>query len=70
LVKGKVVLEMEGGYPVCKTGDTLDSRQTTLLKIFRVPVAEFNVDVKVRWSREGGEVTVVEREDEMDVSAE
>jgi mRNA turnover protein 4 len=69
LVKGRVMLEMDGGYPVCKAGETLDSRQTTLLKMFRVRLAEFKVDMKVRWSREEGEVAVLERKDEMDLDA-
>lgn len=67
LVKGKVILEMEGGYPVCKTGETLDSRQATLLKIFGVAVAEFRIDLKARWSRNGGEMTVLEREEQIDI---
>jgi mRNA turnover protein 4 len=69
LVKGRVMLGMDGGYPVCKAGETLDSRQTTLLKMFGVRLAEFEVDMKVRWSREEGEVTVLESKDEMDVDA-
>lgn len=69
LVKGKVTLEMEGGYRVCKEGDTLDSRQTTLLKMFGVAVAPFKVVMKARWSKKGGEgeVEVLDREREMDV---
>jgi len=70
LVKGRVMLEMVGGYPVCKTGETLDSRQTALLKMFGVPVAEFKVDMKVRWSRKGGEVTALDGKDQMDVDAD
>ncbi|PGH03240.1 hypothetical protein AJ79_07435 [Helicocarpus griseus UAMH5409] len=65
LVKGKVVLEMEGeGYTVCREGDVLDSRQTTLLKIFGVQVAEFRVAMKAQWDRKDGKVTVLEQEEE------
>ncbi|KAN0079205.1 Ribosomal protein L10 domain containing protein [Elaphomyces granulatus] len=63
LVKGKVMLELvdgEEGYSVCKEGETLDSRQTTLLKMFGVAIAEFRVDVKAYWSREKEVVTVLE----------
>lgn len=68
LVKGKVTLDMEGGYPVCKKGDVLDSRQTTLLKMFGVAVSPFTVDMKAYWTRESGEVTVLEKKDgEMEI---
>lgn len=68
LVKGRVMLEMDGGYPVCKKGDVLDSRQTTLLKMFGVAVSEFTVDMKAYWTRESGEVTVLEKkEGEMEI---
>lgn len=51
IVRGKVVLEerpeesmaTEEGYQVCKEGDTLDSRQTSILKIFGVRMAEFKM---------------------------
>lgn len=49
MVKGKVVLGEESGegegYTVCKEGDTLDSRQTRLLKLFSVCMSEFKVKV-------------------------
>jgi mRNA turnover protein 4 len=64
LVKGKVMLELtdgEEGYLVCKEGEVLDSRQTTLLKMFGVATAEFRVDMKASWTRETGEVTVLEK---------
>ena len=59
LVKGKVVLEEvedenEEGYVVCRRGDTLDSRQTTLLKIFGVRMAEFKVNLKAVWEKSNG----------------
>ena len=50
MVRGKVVLgEVDGsgseGYVVCREGDVLDSRQTRLLKLFGVCMAEFRVTV-------------------------
>jgi mRNA turnover protein 4 len=41
LVKGRVVLDKP--YVVCKYGDTLNSHQTRLLKLFGVATAEFRV---------------------------
>ncbi|KIW64520.1 hypothetical protein PV04_09448 [Phialophora macrospora] len=54
LVKGKVTLEerpeesMEDdeGYLVCREGDTLDSRQTSILKILGVRMSEFRIGLK------------------------
>ena len=43
LMKGKV--ELENDYEVCKEGDVLDSRQTRLLKMFGVAVADFSVEL-------------------------
>jgi mRNA turnover protein 4 len=43
LVKGKISLQ--NAYTVCKEGDTLDSRQTRLLKLFGVATAEFSVQL-------------------------
>jgi mRNA turnover protein 4 len=43
LVKGKIMLEDE--YRVCKEGQTLDSNQTALLKMFGVAMAEFRIKV-------------------------
>lgn len=49
MVKGKVVLgDVEGGgegFRVCKEGETLDSRQTRLLKLFDLCMSQFKVDV-------------------------
>jgi len=62
LVKGKIVLGDEGGegYTVCKEGEVLGSGQTTLLKMFGVATAEFRVVVKAYWTRDSGEVVVLE----------
>lgn len=59
LVKGKVVLEErpdgamddEDGYLVCKEGDTLDSRQTSILKILGVRMAEFKIELKAVFNK-------------------
>ncbi|OKL58238.1 Ribosome assembly factor mrt4 [Talaromyces atroroseus] len=71
LVKGKVVLELVGGeteYVVCKEGETLDSRQTTLLKMFGVATSEFHIDIKAQWDRKTSEVKILEKsEGAMDV---
>ncbi|KAL1955418.1 hypothetical protein VTO42DRAFT_8574 [Malbranchea cinnamomea] len=69
LVKGKVTLEMDAGYQVCKAGETLDSRQTTLLKMFGVATAPFKVKLKARWSKGDGEVEVLDKEGEMEVDS-
>lgn len=64
LVKGKVMLELtddQEGYQVCREGETLDSRQTTLMKMFGVTSSEFKVDLKAYWSRSTGEVKILEQ---------
>ncbi|KAF4212785.1 hypothetical protein CNMCM8980_000294 [Aspergillus fumigatiaffinis] len=73
LVKGKVMLELtdgQEGYPVCKEGEVLDSRQTTLLKMFGVATAEFKVDLKAQWTRSTGEVTILEKDEGMQVDGQ
>ncbi|KAL5343209.1 ribosomal protein L10-domain-containing protein [Aspergillus crustosus] len=71
LVKGKVMLELTGGqegYPVCKEGDILDSKQTTILKMFGVVTSEFHVGLRAHWTRETGKVDILEKnESGMDV---
>jgi mRNA turnover protein 4 len=54
IIKGKVVLEEhpegsmdnEEGYLVCREGDTLDSRQTSILKILGVKMSKFQIGLK------------------------
>ncbi|KAJ9637801.1 mRNA turnover and ribosome assembly protein [Coniosporium tulheliwenetii] len=58
LVKGKVVLDTE--YTVCKEGETLNSNQTALLKMFGVAMAEFRVQMKAYYSAATQEVKVVD----------
>lgn len=72
LVKGKVMLELtdsQDGYVVCREGEELDSRQTTLLKMFGVVSAEFKVELKASWERTTGKVKVLEEESGMEVDA-
>ena len=61
MVNGRVVLGDEAGegdsYTVCKEGDTLDSRQTRLLKLFSVCLSEFHVQMLAYWTAATGEVT-------------
>ena len=60
LVKGKV--ELEGEYVICQQGDVLGARETNLLKMFGVTVAEFGVEVRAWWSAATGQVTLVGEE--------
>lgn len=69
MVKGRIVLEdapddasdeEKRGYVVCREGDVLDSRQTRLLKLFSVCMAEFRVRPLAYWSAATTEVTKVE----------
>ena len=57
LVKGRVELENE--YVVCRAGEVLGSGQTTLLKMFGVATAEFGVELRAYWVKEGAEVVVL-----------
>ncbi|KAI4595141.1 mRNA turnover and ribosome assembly protein [Pestalotiopsis sp. 9143b] len=74
MVRGKIVIGEEdgsgdGGYTVCEEGQTLDSRQTRLLKLFSVCLAEFAVHVRAYWSAATGEVTEIEPEVGADAAA-
>ena len=55
------ILDNEEGYVVCKEGETWDSRQTTLLKMFGVATSEFKIDIKAQWDRKTGEVKILEK---------
>ncbi|CAK7214171.1 mRNA turnover and ribosome assembly protein [Sporothrix bragantina] len=72
LLRGKVVLEEapeaeEGaenqdndaaeGYVVCRAGQTLDGRQTRLLRLFSICLSEFRIEVLAYWTAASGEVT-------------
>ena len=74
LVKGKVALEErpdgsmddDEGYLVCREGDTLDSRQTSILKILGVRMSEFKIGLKAVFDKETStvrEVSVMEVDD-------
>ncbi|KAL2815166.1 ribosomal protein L10-domain-containing protein [Aspergillus granulosus] len=71
LFKGKVMLELTEGqesYPVCKEGEVLDSRQTTLLKMFGVQTSEFKIALKAHWTRSTNKVEILEKDENgMDV---
>lgn len=75
LVQGKVMLQLTGdqeaeGFVVCREGEELDSRQTTLLKMFGVTSSEFHVAVKAHWTRETGEVQILEEQAGMEVDGQ
>ena len=67
LAKGKVVLEEhpegsmddEEGYLVCNEGDTLDSRQTSILKILGVRMSEFKIELLAVFDKNEGAVRQV-----------
>ncbi|CAK7564743.1 MAG: mRNA turnover and ribosome assembly protein [Sporothrix epigloea] len=72
LLRGKVVLEEapendEGeaseaaeGYVVCRAGQTLDGRQTRLLRLFSICLSEFRIEVLAYWTAASGELTEVQ----------
>lgn len=64
LDKGRVMLDSD--YTVCRDGQTLNSHQTALLKMFGVAMAEFRVQVKAYWSAESQDVTPVESTNAME----
>jgi mRNA turnover protein 4 len=80
IVKGKVVLEEhpEGsmqdddqeGYLVCKEGDTLDSRQTSILKILGVRMSEFKIALRAVFDKDVGAVREINGGMEVDEAAE
>lgn len=73
LVKGKVMLELTEGqdsFPICREGEVLDSRQTTLLKMFGVVSSEFHVALKAQWSRDSGEVKILDKGQGMEVDGQ
>ena len=55
VVGGRVLLGEE--YVVCRAGEVLGGRETSLLKMFGVAMAEFRVEVRAWWCAETGEVT-------------
>ena len=63
LMKGRVLLDTDEGWTVCRKGEVLGSGQSSLLKMFGVQMAEFRVWVVAWYERETGEVRVVEGEE-------
>lgn len=61
LKNGKVVLATD--YTVCKEGQTLDGKQTRLLKQFGVACADFKIKLVAHFDREASEVTVEEQQE-------
>lgn len=57
LRQGKVELDVD--YTVCKEGQTLDGKQTRLLKLFGVSVAEFKVDLIAYYNKEDSTVVTI-----------
>ncbi|OAA54139.1 60S acidic ribosomal protein [Niveomyces insectorum RCEF 264] len=45
------------GYVICRAGQTLDSRQSRLLRLFSICLSEFSVEVLAYWTAATGEVT-------------
>ena len=66
IVRGKVILEEsaeaqdvmndDDGYMVCRVGDTLDSRQTEILKIFGARMAEFRINLSAVYDKDSAQV--------------
>jgi mRNA turnover protein 4 len=57
--EGVIVEDGEEGYLVCKEGDILDSRQTSILKIIGVRMAEFKVGLRAIFDKGAGSVTEI-----------
>lgn len=64
LHQGKVMLDVD--YTVCKEGQTLNSHQTALLKMFGIAMSEFKIQVKAYWTGGDQAVHEVKAEGEMD----
>jgi len=64
LEKGKVLLDQE--WELCKEGQTLNSHQTALLKMFGIAMVEFKITVKAYWDKEDEKVTVTENDEVME----
>ncbi|KAF4747993.1 mRNA turnover 4, partial [Perkinsus olseni] len=62
LVNGKI--RLMGDYEVCKTGKALTPEQCQLVKLLGIPMAVFRVSMAAQWSKEDGQCTVFEEEEE------
>ena len=54
--EGAMIEDGEEGYLVCKEGDVLDSRQTSILKILGVQMAEFKIALRAVYDKEAQSV--------------
>ena len=63
----KGIITLDSDYTVCKEGDTLDSKQTRLLKQFGIACAEFKINLVGYWNKTNGDVQVLKKGDDMDV---
>lgn len=65
LDKGRIMLDSD--YTLCTEGETLNSNQTALLKMFGVTMAEFKVQILAYWTTATKQVTVIDQNElEMD----
>ncbi|EOD52564.1 putative 60s acidic ribosomal protein [Neofusicoccum parvum UCRNP2] len=62
LEKGKVMLDQP--YTVCKEGETMNSHQTALLKLFGVAMAEFKIKLTTYYNKEDETVTEIDAMEE------
>lgn len=63
LEKGRVLLDQE--WQLCREGETLNSHQTALLKLFGIAMVEFKIKIRAYWDKKDEKVTEVEDEDAM-----
>lgn len=59
VAEGEMVEDGEEGYLVCKEGDSLDPRQTSILKILGVRMSEFKMDLRAVYDKADGNVRKV-----------
>ncbi|KAF2156639.1 mRNA turnover protein 4 [Myriangium duriaei CBS 260.36] len=64
LEKGRVLLDQE--WQLCKEGETLNSHQTALLKLFGIAMVEFQIKIRAYWDKKDEDVTVVEDDEVME----
>jgi mRNA turnover protein 4 len=65
--EGAMLTDDEEGYVVCRAGDVLDSRQTSLLKILRVQAAEFKVNLNAVFDKSEGVVKTLKGAEAMEI---
>ncbi len=57
------------GYVICRRGDVLDARQTRLLRLLTICLAEFQVRIRACWTQATGEVEVMEEDETAEADA-